>query len=113
MVEIVGETENARGWEGLIVLTGFAEQEGDQYVSTCRELGTSSGGDTAEQALSSLGDAIDVHLSALEETGELFQVLRERNINIVLSPLSELNVTVPLEKIFATYQYPVPVAGPA
>ena len=105
--------EEGRGWEGVIVLTGIAEPEGDQYVSICRELGTSSCGDTAEEALGSLGDAIAVHLNALEETGELSRVLRERNINIALSPLSELNVTVPLEKIFTTYQYPVPVAGPA
>ena len=105
--------KNHEAWEGVIVLTGIAELEGDQYVSLCRELGTSSCGDTAEEALRSLGDAIDVHVNAMIETGELFQVLRERNINIVLSPLNELSLTVPLGKIFTTYQHPVPVAGPA
>ncbi len=103
--------EATTDWEeGVIVLTGIAEREGDQYVSYCRELGTSSCGDTAEEALDSLADAIDVHLRALAETGELHRELQERNINLYIPPLSELRMTVPLEKIFTTYQHSIPVA---
>ena len=99
--------------EGVIVLTGMAEREGEQFVSHCRELGTSSCGITAEDALESLADAIEVHLAALIETGELHRELRERNINIYLPPLSELFMAVPLEKIFTTYQRSVPALAPA
>ncbi len=99
--------------EGVIVLTGIAEREGDQFVSRCRELGTASCGDTAEEALDNLSDAIDVHLAALEESGEMNRVFRERNINIYVPPLDELYMTVPLEKIFKTYRHAVPVSAPA
>ena len=107
---MVETTENL---EGVIVSTGIAEREDEQWVSRCRELGTSSCGDTAEEALDNLSDAIDVHLGALEESGEINWVLRERNINIYLPPLDELYMNIPLGKIFKTYQHAVPVAAPA
>ena len=47
-------------------------------------LATASCGDTAEEALENLKDAIEVHLDALTETGEIIQELRERNINVYL-----------------------------
>ena len=74
-METTGEHLN-----GHVVLTGLVEREGDQFVSYCRELGSSSCGDTIDEALHNLGDAIEVHLNALEETGELERVFRERSI---------------------------------
>ena len=35
---------------GYVTLTGFVEKEDNQFVSYCRELGTSSCGDTVEEA---------------------------------------------------------------
>ena len=106
--------EATTDWEGgVVVLTGTAEREGDQYVSHCRELGTSSCGDTAEEAFDSLADAIDVHLRALAETGEIHRELRERSINLYIPPLDELRMTVPLGKIFTTYTLSVPIPHPA
>ncbi|MCH9009142.1 MAG: type II toxin-antitoxin system HicB family antitoxin [Chloroflexi bacterium] len=100
-------------WKGVVTLTGVAEKEGDQYVSYCRELGTSSCGDTAEEALENLGDAIEVHINALVETGEFLRVFRERNIRIDI-PSSfnedvEVSIRVQPKKIFTAYQRPVPV----
>ena len=94
---------------GTILLTGTAEREGNQFVSYCRETGTSSCGDTAEGAFENLGDAIEVHLNALEETGELRAFLRERNINIILPPPDELTMTVPITvgTIYKTYRHDV------
>lgn len=98
---------------GYVVLTGIAEREGSQFVSYCRELGTSSCGETAEEALENLGDAIEVHINALIETGELLGVLRERNIRIDLQPtLDDLSVRVSPGKIFSIYQRQVPIALP-
>mgnify|MGYP002174113758 FL=1 len=99
--------------EGVVVLTGIVEREDAQYVSYCRELGTASCGATAEEALENLKDALEVHLDALTETGEIIQELRERNINVYVPPLSELRMTIPLEKMFTTYQHKVPVAASA
>jgi predicted RNase H-like HicB family nuclease len=98
---------------GYIVLTGFVEEEGNQFVSYCRELGTSSCGDTVAEALGNLGDAIEVHLNALVETGELERVFRERNIRIDLAPsaLDSVFINVPPGKIFTTYPRYVPLGG--
>ena len=98
--------------EGTITLTGIVEKEGAQYVSYCRELGTSSCGDTSDEALINLGDAIEVHLNALQEVGELHKVLRERRIRIDFDvPLDELEIRVPPGKIFTTYQHKIQVAA--
>ena len=105
--------EDAAKVEGVVVLTGIVEREDALYVSYCRELGTASCGETAEEALENLKDALEVHLNALEETGEIIRELRERNITVYLPPLRELHMTIPLEKMFTTYQYTVPVAAPA
>ena len=97
--------------EGVIVLTEVVEEEESQFASYCRELGTSSCGDTIEEAFANLEEAIAVHLNALEETGERERFFRERNINIIISPLSELLLTVPLGKPFKTFQCEVATAG--
>ena len=60
-------------------------------MSFCPELGTTSCGDTIEEALSNLEEAIEVHLNALEEIGERERVFEEKNITIEPfdSPLQE------------------------
>ena len=99
--------------EGYVVLTGIVEEEGSQFVSNCRELGTSSCGDTVNEAFENLGDAIEVHINALIETGELPRVFRERNIRIDLEPSpDELAIRVSPGKIFTIYQRPIIVVAP-
>ena len=91
--------------EKFIVLTGVVEEEDGLFVSYCRELGTSSCGDTVNEALEKLGDAIEVHLTALEEVGERERYLRERNIPVQTrdSALDMVEVKVPLGSIIKTY----------
>lgn len=98
---------------GHVLLTGVVEEEGDQFVSYCRELGTSSCGDTVDEAFVNLGDAIGVHLDALVEAGELERVFRERNIRIDIEPptFDGVFVNVPAGKIFTTYPRHVPLGG--
>jgi predicted RNase H-like HicB family nuclease len=104
----------AEGLAGYVVLSGTVEKEEDQYAFYCRELGTSSCGDRADDALENLGDAIAVHLDALAATGELSRYLRERNIRIDLEPPpDELSIRVAPGKIFQAYYQRVPVAGTA
>ena len=57
--------------QGYVVLTGTVEPEDGMFVSYCPGLGVASCGDTVEEALDNLGDALAVHISAMEETGEL------------------------------------------
>ncbi|MCI0437642.1 MAG: type II toxin-antitoxin system HicB family antitoxin [Chloroflexi bacterium] len=102
--------KNTRPLAGVVYLTGIIEKEDDQFVSYCRELGTSSCGDTVDEAVRNLGDAIEVHIDALIETGELLRVLRERNIRIDLQPpLDEVSTKVAPGKIFTIYQQEVPI----
>lgn len=97
-------------FEGYVVVTGTLEREDDQFVSYCPELGTSSCGDSADEAFENLGDAIKVHIDALLETGELARFLRERNIRVDLHPpAEELLIRVRPGKLFTTFQYRVPV----
>ena len=98
---------------GYVVLTGLVEKEGDQFVSYCRELGSSSCGDTVDEALDNLGDAIEVHLNALKETGELERVFRERNIRIDAGPPTFDGVYVNIQpgKIFTTYPRSIPLVS--
>ena len=84
---------------GYVTLTGIVEKEGDQFVSYCRELGTASCGNAADEALESLRDALEVHINGLGETGELWKVFRENHIRIDMEPVvsetDELYIRVP------------------
>lgn len=100
--------------DGIVTLTGIVEKEGDQYVSYCRELGVASCGNTIDEALANLDDAIQVHIDALVETGELLQVFRERNIRIDLQAWQdEPLVRAPPGKIITTFHQHVPITGVA
>jgi len=55
---------------GYIVLTYEFYQEDDQWVGTCRELGTSVCADMREEPMEDLQEAVGVHLNTLEDVGE-------------------------------------------
>ncbi len=96
--------------QGVIILTEVVEEEGDLFVSTCKELGTSSCGDSIEEALSNLEEAIWVHLNALQETGERDRVFREKGIDIrPMSQVATLSWEVPLGKVVKTAMHQIPV----
>ena len=93
-----------------IVLTSVVEPEGEMFVSTCTELGTASCGDTIQEALENLEDAIAVHLNALEELGETERVFEERGIEILRAPIEETAPRpVPVDKVVKISQHPIPV----
>ena len=100
--------------EGVIVLTGVVEPEDAWFVSRCLELGTSSFGDTVDEARDNLVDAVRVHIDGLIETGELLGVLRERNIRIDLPPAPvEVVQRVPLGKLVTIWSQSVPAEAKA
>ncbi|HEY9170769.1 MAG TPA: type II toxin-antitoxin system HicB family antitoxin [Verrucomicrobiae bacterium] len=49
-------------------LTGLLEREGDGYVSLCPELGVASQGDTVDEALANLREAVDLFLQTASPT---------------------------------------------
>ena len=96
-----------------VVLTGTAEPEGNQFVSHCPQLDIASCGDTVDEALDNLGDALEVQLAALEEVGELERIFKERGIEIKKDPLpsEDVSVSIPPEKTVRAYARTVPLAG--
>ena len=103
---------------GHILLTGSAVKEEGQFASFCPELAVASCGNSVEESFANLGDAIEVYLKGLVETGELLNVLRERNIRVDLdAPTGDYRVPVqPVEPptndapIYQFYRQPVPLA---
>lgn len=80
--------------EETIALTYTVEQEDDQYVSRCTELDVASCGDSIEDALRHLHDAVTVYLDVASEDGEIRQLLRERGIPISQRLEADYNVRV-------------------
>lgn len=80
-----------------VLLTVAVEEEGSQFVSRCLELGTTSCGDTLEEAIANIEEAVELHLEALRETGELERLLREDRVR-----------TVPVGTVTKTIRQPVP-----
>mgnify|MGYP001597581267 FL=1 len=81
--------------EGYVVLTVIFEKEGNQFTAYCRELGTPTCGDTIEEALANLEEAIQVHIEGLRETGELERFFKGRHVRIDMMP--PMNVWPPTE----------------
>lgn len=93
-----------------VVLTGVAVREGEQFVSRCKELGVASCGDTPEEALDNLKDALEVYLSDLEETGEVRRVLKEKKVPLYDKRRSVHTIhDVPVGTLVMTYQERVKV----
>ncbi len=57
-------------------------KEGEQYSSWCPDLDIASCGDTPDEAVDKLGDAIELYSNSLEEE-EREQVFRERGVRII------------------------------
>ncbi|MBI4202300.1 MAG: type II toxin-antitoxin system HicB family antitoxin [Chloroflexi bacterium] len=98
---------------GTVHLLGVAYREEGQFVSHCPQLGVASCGDTAEEALQNLDDALGAYLAALEETGELLRVFKERHIRVDLPSGSEPDVqmTIPKGKIVQAFEHKVKLAA--
>ncbi len=73
----------ARTPAGYIDLDVVVRKEGDQYSSWCPDLDIASCGDSPDDAVRNLGDAVELYLNILEEEGERDKVFRERDIRVV------------------------------
>jgi predicted RNase H-like HicB family nuclease len=59
----------------------FTEEDG-MYAATCRELGTASCGDTLDEAVRNIRDAVTLHIDSLTELGKLERVLSEQGVHV-------------------------------
>ncbi len=69
--------------KGYIALEFVVTKENNQYSSWCPELDIASCGDTPEEAVKNLSEAVGLYLETLEEEGIQKKVLKERGIRIV------------------------------
>ena len=68
---------------GYISVEIVVTKEGNQYSSWCPDLDIASCGDSPEEAVKNLSDALELYLNTLEKEGEQEQVFKERGIKIV------------------------------
>ncbi len=68
---------------GYIVVEVIVTKEGNQYSSWCPNLDIASCGDSPEEAVKNLGDALELYLDTLDEEGEREQVFKEKGIRVV------------------------------
>jgi len=92
-----------------ITLTLEVEREDDQYVSFCPELDVSSYGDTVEEALQHLRDAVALYLETIEQDGELERVFRERGIDVSAHTDSSRQMTLHPGLIATVDRFPIGV----
>ena len=99
---------------GYVVLTGYAEAEDDGFNAYCPELGVASCGDTVEEVLDNLGDALELQLLELADIGRLERDFREKGVTVKAGPLPDESVIVeaPVGKTMRVYVLPVPAPVP-
>ena len=100
---------------GYVVLTGTVQRDEVAYWSRCPELGVASCGDTIEEALDNLGEALELQLLALADIGRLERDFQENGLTVKTGPRPTESVTtpVPVGKTIRVYVLPAPAPVPA
>lgn len=65
------------------------EKVGQLYAAECVELGTASCGDSLEEAMDNIAEALALHLSTLQHLGDMERVFREKGIVAIKSATPE------------------------
>ena len=96
---------------GYVVLTGYTEPEDDGFNAYCPELGVATCGDTIEEVLDGLAEAIEVYLEDWDDPDDLARMLRENGVEIETGPRpnDSVKASLPVGKIVRVYVQPVPV----
>ena len=97
---------------GYVVLTGYTEPEDDGFNAYCPELGVATCGDTIEEVLDGLQDALEVYIAGLLEIGELEQVFAARGVALQSGPPAVDKATAPAPAGTAVRVYTLPVPAP-
>ena len=97
---------------GYVVLTGYTEPEDDGFNAYCPELGVATCGDTIEEVLDGLQDALEVYIQGLREIGELERVFAEKGVALQSDPPAADADTVSASLGTAVRVYTLPVPMP-
>jgi predicted RNase H-like HicB family nuclease len=93
------------GVTGFIELTGRlirGETDETGFASLCPELGIASQGETIDEALENLKDAIVTFMSTLSESGELAVYLKEHGLRVLdRDPEEERKILAPKGSIIS------------
>ena len=99
-------------YQAYIVLSVIVYQEKDgRWTTKCPDLGTSTFGDTIDEAEKEIEEMINLHIQTLADVGELENFLAERNIKIYKKELPReipLNFQTIRNKLTKTREYPIP-----
>jgi predicted RNase H-like HicB family nuclease len=71
----------------FVVLTAVVHRDADDWIARCEELGTAVSGRTLPVAMRRLAGAIELHIRALQEVGELDVTLAERGVKVREGPM--------------------------
>ena len=77
------EDARKKGSHGYIDLELVITKEGNQYSSWCPGLDIASCGDTPDEAVKNICEAISCYLDALKEEGLQEKIFREKGIKVV------------------------------
>ena len=72
-----------KGAIGYIAVELIVTKEGNQYSSWCPNLDIASCGNSPDEAVKNLGDALELYVKTLEEEGEQKRVFKERGVKIM------------------------------
>ena len=99
---------------GYVVLTGYTEPEDDGFNAYCPELGVATCGDTIEEVLDGLAEAIEVYLEDWDDSDDLARMLRENGVAIETGPRpnDSVKASVPVGKTVRVYGQTIPVPAP-
>lgn len=88
------------------------DDETDEYVARCEELGISSSGLSVDDAFAMVADAVELYLDALEAEGERDRVFAECGITILQEKPreTELRATFRLRDVISRIVVPVSAA---
>jgi predicted RNase H-like HicB family nuclease len=65
-----------------VILNFVFKREGRRWTAFCKELGTSTFGNTAQDAIKKIHEAATLHLNTLEKIGERERFFKEHKIKV-------------------------------
>jgi len=93
-----------------IIVTLTVSREGDQFVSSCVELGTSTCGSSEREAVKNIVEATELYLNTLEDLNECSQVLTEKGVKLHSRPGAGSKLQCPASAIVYPAVFPVQTA---
>lgn len=79
------KTKNKRNMKSsfyIILTVLISKEENNTWVATCKELGTSTYGDTFEEVSEEIKELVVLHLNTLEKAGEREKFFKENKIKL-------------------------------